>query len=225
MSNIEIENPVHIKRIAAGETEGGDKVINLFSPPLKYAVLQLFSHQWYMLSEAGIDPDQVLAGQDKHPSILAHWEPSERTNKNGVPYKDVRRLEPKGPAGDLTQLTDQLMQQIAQLNQNIDTLRHKLHQTRTDKRMKALEEMLHFLVLQAGGVEQSKAEASGVTPPTEKDQSYTPKKHDKVWVKGKKKTVPGVITHIAPNGNVSVGMGKLGSHTVRESRILGKVEV
>ena len=81
-----------IKRLVLTQAQSGRAVVNLYSPPLQFPVLQLFD--FALLFQVGIDPNALKPGEDYHCLFVAHFELGEKRKSNGSAYKDVSQLEP-----------------------------------------------------------------------------------------------------------------------------------
>ena len=91
-----MENPItidHIKLTQAGTRKDGRVMVEMYANPLQYRVLELFEHQFGMLYQIGIDPNDLEPEQIVYTHFAAHWEERDKKKASGRNYRDVVRLE------------------------------------------------------------------------------------------------------------------------------------
>jgi hypothetical protein len=86
-------NSMQITRVQLGRTLAGKPVANLYENALQqFPALQL--PEMALLQFVGIDPNSLEEAKPIYTAFTAHYEESDKCNKNGRPYKNVTRLEP-----------------------------------------------------------------------------------------------------------------------------------
>lgn len=99
-----------IARVELNSTKSGKPVAELFSAntALQYPVLRLFNLA--LLEDVGIDPNRLSAERPVHRQFMAHYSTSQKTNGQGVAYKDVIALEGVGQRPDTDARSDDLVE-------------------------------------------------------------------------------------------------------------------
>ena len=93
-----LDNPVLIDILKLSETLEKKPVVNLYSNPLDFPVLQLFESQFGMLFDVGIDPNALVVGKDIYTRFYAAWEGvvdaagKPKLNQKGNQYKNITAL-------------------------------------------------------------------------------------------------------------------------------------
>lgn len=118
---IDLKNPVQIDRIELTTTKEGKPTISMFSGALDFAVLTLFESQFGWLFDVGIDPNTMEKGTAVYTRFNAHWEFTEKVNKEGNQYRNPTKLE--GMARPTSAAAQKMIFLMKKQNEKLEELR------------------------------------------------------------------------------------------------------